>query len=802
VIATYRLQLGSGFGFDQARELVPYFAELGISHLYLSPITQAVAGSTHGYDVVDHNRISDELGGEQAFEALRVRCVEAGLGIVIDFVPNHAAVESANEAWQDLLAHGARSEHAETFDLDPSTRKILLPFLGRYYGDALDAGEISIVRENGRLFAAYFDHRFALRPESEALVESGATVHDVLEAQHWRLTFWKNAGARMSYRRFFDINGLVALRMESPAVFERIHTLMARLLREEGIDGLRIDHVDGLYDPGAYLARVRALGAKHLWVEKILAPRELLPPWPVDGTTGYESMNDIVRVLVAPSGEAPLTRTWHRFGASAVAWEEHVHTGKRLAMQTALAGELARLSAELHAIAEADYHTRDFTEPVLREAIGEVIAALARYRTYLPDDPEGERALSDAVTLADHRNPSIDPAIFDFLRRAAFGPLREDLEPRRRRFIGRLQQYAAPIAAKGVEDTALYRYHRAIALNEVGGDPAQFSMDANAFHARARHRAQNYPRGLIATATHDHKHGEDTRMRLAVLSELHRPWSMLAKRLDRLGAKHRTPIGPSSADVYMLHQIAIALWKAPDLRERLGAYAQKSAREAKQYTSWLHPDEAYEQALASYVDRLFEDEAFAREIEPLAARVASLGFVHTITQTVLKHTLPGIPDLYQGTELFDLSLVDPDNRRPVDYELRRARLREMRSLLAAPDLDALRRAIAGADERLKLYVHARLLALRKSHAELFDADHSGLRCDRHTLAFARGDALFVIVPRLVSRDRTGHVRGIRAGRYRDALTDAIVLVKGPLDLAALPLPWAVLVAERDEPARD
>jgi (1->4)-alpha-D-glucan 1-alpha-D-glucosylmutase len=796
VIATYRLQLTPSFGFVDAEALVPYLRELGVSHLYLSPITCASRGSTHGYDVVDHNRISDELGGEEGFERLRRACVDAGLGILLDFVPNHAAVESDNEAWQHLLAHGASSPHAETFDVDVSGgRKILLPFLGCTYGEALDAGEITLIEEDGRPMAAYFDHRFALRPDTDVRgANDPNAVHTLLEQQHWRLAHWKIAGARMSYRRFFDINGLIALRMESPAVFERTHALLARLVKLPGIDGVRVDHVDGLYDPATYLSRLRALGPRHVWVEKILGAREPLPSWPIDGTTGYEAMNDIVRVLIAASGEGPLTRTWERFGASTTSWAEHVHAGKRLVMHTSLAGELARLSAELAAIAEADYHTRDFLEHVLREAIAEVAAALGRYRTYLPNDEDGARALRDAAMLAHHKNPAIDPGVFELVVRAAIGPLREDLEPRRARWAGRFQQYCAPVAAKGVEDTALYRYHRLVALNEVGGEPDHFAMEAAAFHARARGRAQSQPLGLVATATHDHKHGEDTRMRLAILSELHRPWSLVAKRLDELGARHRTPIGPSAADAYRVHQVLAALWSdGDDLRARVGAYALKAARESKERTSWLHPDDAYERALDQYVGALFEDEAIGAALTPIAADLARLGFVHTITQVVLKHTLPGIPDLYQGTELLDLSLVDPDNRRPVDFEARRLILGELRAMIEAPDVVALRALADAADPRLKMLVHARLLRLRRAREDIFtSSDHRGLRCERPTLAYMRGDDLAVIVPRAVSRPRRGVLRGVSPGRYQDAISGTILEVRGPIDLASLPLPWCVL----------
>jgi len=793
-VATYRLQLGPDFDFARAAALVPYLAELGVSHLYLSPVTEARPGSTHGYDVVDHGKIREELGGEAGLEALRARCVEAGLGLILDFVPNHAGIGPSNEGWQDVLAYGEASPFADTFDLDLDLdvdldvdlgvrggERILLPFLGRYYGEVLDDGELSVVYEDGQLEAAYFEHRFRMRPESyervlgrlfaslgddpargtwarlledyraldardrgraEALrgrlhelagqggrlpallaALPNEAVHELLEAQRWRLAFWKTAGAEINYRRFFDINDLAGLRMESPEVFARTHEKLAELLSRPGVDGVRIDHVDGLYDPRGYLHRLRELGAPHVWVEKILAARESVPAsWPVDGTTGYEVLNDLLRVLIWPGGERPLSRVWERHGRGLEGWDEVLHESKRLVMRTSLSGELSRLAARLHEMSRADYHTRDFTRPALSHALEEIIAALGRYRTYLPDDrEEGAAAVHEAVRRATARNPADEPSVYEFVGRAILGPLREDLEADRQLWVGRLQQYTAPVAAKGVEDTAFYRYHRLAALSEVGGEPDRFALEPRVFHSRMRHRAKTQPRGLTATATHDHKRGEDTRARLALLAELHRPWAQLAKKLDALGRTHRSPVGPSPADAYLAHQLLVALFGSdtPErLRDRLVAYARKAAREAKRHTSWIRPDEAYEQALARYVAAMATDGEVAALVAPFAQRLARLGFSNSITQTVLKHCVAGVPDIYRGAELLDLSLVDPDNRRPVDFERRAVWLREMRPLLEAPDPAVLRRWAEAGDERLKLYVTARLLRLRSSRPDL------------------------------------------------------------------------------------
>lgn len=865
LVATYRLQLSPDFGFRAARGLVGYLAELGVSHLYLSPITESRPGSPHGYDVVDHARIRDELGGEEGFEELRRACVEAGLGVVLDFVPNHAGIGPSNEAWQDVLAYGPASPYTRTFDIDVSDdERILLPFLGRYYGDALDDGELTIVLEGGHLAVAYFEHRFRLRPstyrsvlrrffprlathpargswarlledyraldgrdrdraeelrteladlagESEAFGVMLAdlprsVIHELLEEQRFRLAFWKTAGAEINYRRFFDINELAGLRMESPAVFDRAHAKIAELVARPGIDGIRIDHIDGLYHPSGYLRRLRELGVTWVWVEKILGARESCPTeWPIDGTTGYEALNDILRVLVWPGGERPLGRLWETYGDGHESWEETVHEAKRLVMRTSLGGELERLATQLHAMSRADYHTRDFTRPALSHALAEIIAALDRYRTYLPEDyAVGDATVQKAVDLAIERNPADERSVYEHVGRAIRGPLREDLEAERMLWVGRLQQYTAPVAAKGVEDTAFYRYHRLSALNEVGGEPDRFALDARAFHTRMRLRARTQPRGLTTTATHDHKRGEDTRMRLALLSELHRPWATVLKRLRVQGRSYRTPLGPSPGDVALFHQALAALDGTDErasLEARLVDYMRKAAREAKQHTSWIRPDEAYESALTAYVQAMCRDEAVARILRPFSAQLAQLGFRNGLSQVVLKHTIAGVPDLYQGAERLDLSLVDPDNRRPVDFGERAESLRAMAPLLEQPDADVLARWLEASDERLKLFLTARLLRARRRDPELWQAGHHrGLEAPAPLLAFSRrraGATLIVAVSRFPSRlSRAAH--GVRlaatpGGTYEDVLCGGTRTVGDELRVAEHPLPWIVLL---------
>jgi len=832
MIATYRLQLRPDFGFAAVEDLLPYFQQLGVSHLYLSPIMEARPGSSHGYDVINHNALRDELGGREGFASLRAAAADAGLGLILDFVPNHAGVGPFNDSWQDVLAYGPNSAYSHYFDIDwaplkPELRgKILLPFLGQLYGDALDDGEIEVAFADGRFYAQYYDDRFALTPQTygalldriraqfertdtyfdlkdlqdayerlepgerekaetlrarlNALSEEidfedalsdlePAALHDLLEQQHWRLAYWKTASYEINYRRFFDINGLVALRMEDEQVFWDAHRLLGELLTEEGVDGVRIDHVDGLTDPHQYLDRLHELGAEHIWVEKILAPGETLPDdWPVDGATGYRFMNDAMGVLLHPDGETPLQRIYRRFVPDAQPFEEAVYQSKRLIIATKLSSELFRLAYELDRLSEANYHTRDFTLGALREALTEIVAAIDRYRTYLPHAPdEAEDVIHQAVRRALQRNPAAEPTVFEFIERVIVGDVPAQLSAARQAWVGRFQQYTAPVAAKGVEDTAFYRHVPLAALNEVGGEPEPFGVTPHAFHARARFRARQYPKALLATATHDHKRGEDTRMRLIALAERPDLWDETVHALDEIGQPYKGQHGPARSDAYLFYQMLIALWPEAaldadsdasgevSLTDRLWTYMQKASRESKQHTSWINPNEAYEDDLEAFVLGVVTDQKTADVLDAPAATLAEDGFFNGLSQLVLKGTAPGVPDFYRGTELLDLSLVDPDNRRPVDYSRRRALLEALQPLLDAPDAEQLRTLWHKQAPRLKFYVMAQLLRLRNTHPSLFaEGNYTAVEPEGegadHWIAFARHHedaALVAAVPR-------------------------------------------------------
>ncbi len=871
MIATYRLQLQPDFGFKEVQELLPYLSALGISHLYLSPVMEARPASTHGYDVIDHNAIREELGGREAFDRLVEAACRVDLGLILDFVPNHAGVGPRNSYWQDVLAYGPHSTYASYFDVDwqpikPELRgKILLPFLGRPYGEVLDDGELRLSYDDGYFYASYYENRYRMNPASytpvldtllralerttpywdlKDLVEAYRTlepherekaealrkrlanlfnridyqqvldahepaeIHDLLELQFWRLAFWKTAGYEINYRRFFDINGLVALRMEDDHVFWDAHQLLAEILAMEGVEGVRIDHIDGLFDPHHYLDRLEKVGAGQVWVEKILASGETLPDaWHVAGTTGYEFLNDAMGVLLRGDARIALEKIYRRTTGMVLSYDDEVNQSKKDVIEASLSSELFRLAYELDRISEADYHTRDYTLEALRLALVEVVAAFDRYRTYLPYEAETAReVVQKAVYRARARNPVSEQTVYDFIAGVLLGDVREDLLAVQRAFVGRFQQYTAPVAAKGVEDTAFYRYLPLSALNEVGGEPGEFGQSLHAFHSRARFRAHRYPNSLLSTGTHDHKRGEDTRMRLIALSEMPDRWEDVVRSLLEIGEAHIEDAGPSRIDQYLFFQTLVALWHGSDrgeLPDRLAAYMQKASRESKRQTSWTYPDAAYEEALESYVRGVLDDERLSEAIDAFARDLAALGFLNSLSQLLLKMTTPGVPDVYQGSELLDLTLVDPDNRRPVDYQLRLHLLEEMGALLEAPSAGAVRDLIDSGDEKAKLYLTAALLRLRRDAPLLMSADYTPIDVNdsEQWIAFARThetEALVVAV-------RRWHGSALEGGSlilppplvnraWTDVLTGETIDAGNSIALDQLPLPWSVMHA--------
>ncbi len=796
--ATLRLQLHRGFTLDQAAERVEYFAALGVSHLYLSPILTARAGSMHGYDVVDHGRVNPELGGEEALRRLSTACRARAMGLVVDIVPNHMAVGGADNAWWlDVLEHGRASRYARHFDVDwnvpdPALRgRIAVPLLGRPYGEALAAGEIKLEQEGGKWHAQYFEHRLPLAPRTvdaslPEVARDPARLNRLLERQHWRLAWWRTAGDEINWRRFFDIVGLAGLRVEEPSVFEDVHATTLRLYAEGLIDGLRVDHVDGLTDPRAYCrklrARLRQLEGKrpagapapaYLIVEKILGVSERLHrDWRVDGTSGYSFMNHVNALLHDPAGEAPLTALWTGLTGRAGEFEVEQRRARRRIVDELLAADFSAAALALHRIARSDPATRDVTLAAIRRVLTEILVQMPVYRVYAdrsgrsPADEELMAGVRDAARMT--CRPA-ERELVDVIDRWLGGEPPAALASRgaqrlRLQAIARFQQLSAPLAAKAVEDTAFYRHGRLLSRNEVGADPAQFALTPAAFHDESAQRLRHFPDTLLATATHDHKRGEDLRARLAVLSEMPQRWEQAVRDWTAGNAASRIVVdgegAPGPADEYMLYQMLVGAWPldlAPTdtdglqrLAERLWGWLQKAVREAKLRSSWIEPNLAYEAACKAFLERLLapaQSAAFLAQVRALVDAIAPAGALNGLAQTLLRMTTPGVPDLYQGTDWWDFSLVDPDNRQPVDWTARAAAL--ARSDDAASLMQRWR------DGRIKQQLIARTLRLRQRLPNLFARGRyeplafEGEHADR-VVGFVRADAtstLLVIVPR-------------------------------------------------------
>lgn len=715
--ATARLQLHAGFTFADAATLVPYYAGLGISHLYLSPITEARPGSTHGYDVTDCTRISTALGGEDGFVALASQAREAGLGIVLDIVPNHMAADATHNAWwRDVLAQGERSPFAHYFDIDwqssdPALRgKVLLPVLGDPYWQALESGALIVERgSDGRPTLRYGDHDLPLSiPDGSALPTDAQALHALLERQPYRLAWWRTGAAMLNWRRFFEITELVGVRQECEDVFEATHALPFRLYREGWIDGLRIDHVDGLADPAGYCRRVRArldtlrpgrpaaLARAHPWlvVEKILGEREPLPrDWQVDGTTGYDFMDEVGAVLHDLHGVAPLNMLWLQISGDDRTFAEQVHAGRHRVLARHLVTEVASLCARLLARARSDVATRDLSPHALQHALSAFMTAIPVYRSYyVPGDDDRDRSFDDDMVsaAADAARRHLAPdesAALDFIVAA----LRADapLDSAAGQLRTKLQQLMPALAAKSTEDTAFYRYGRLLSRNEVGSDPGTLAIAAERFHQRMQARADTWPHAMLAVSTHDHKRGEDARMRLAVLSELPEAWAEAVAGWETHLAPllAASPRGPDGIDRLMLYQTLVGAWPADPRAlaseesqrafvDRILAWQRKAIREAKRHGSWTHPDSEYENACEAFLPAMAigGPESVLERIGAFAARIGTAAALNSLAQTLLQLTAPGVPDRYQGNETWDFSLVDPDNRRAPDYARLQAQL--------------------------------------------------------------------------------------------------------------------------------
>ncbi|MES3107082.1 malto-oligosyltrehalose synthase [Sphingomonas aurantiaca] len=723
--ATYRFQFHKDFTFADAEALVPYLDALGISHVYASPITRARRGSTHGYDVADPTSINPELGGEDAFRSLVAALRARDMGIIIDIVPNHMGVAGGeNGWWNDVLARGQASPFARYFDVD-WREKLVLPILGDPLAQTIASGALKVEQVDGRyVLEAYGEHRLPLRDEDQATAAS-ADIAALADRQHYRLASWRVANDELNWRRFFTINDLAGLRVEDPVVFDATHALYFRLYGEGLIDGVRVDHVDGLTDPAGYCRQLRTRldaiarpadaqpGPAYIIIEKILADGEpLATDWRVDGTSGYDFMEQVAALLHAVSGAEPLATLWADISrrSAAFALEELRARQELLAWQ--FDGQRRGCVEAFVALARSTPECDGLTRGMLDRAIERLLWVFPVYRTYGTGDaaPAADAAIRETVRerVAEFVPPGEDAVVDRILAwLAGEGPGDAGLAAEA---VRKFQQLSAPIAAKAVEDTAFYRYGRLLSRNDVGFDASRMSLDIEAFHAAMIDRARNWPAAMLATATHDHKRGEDVRARLAVLSEIPDLWRTHVERWLDLALPFADGVAPD--DSYMLLQTLFGAWPEglsaadggglSDYAERIVAWQEKALREAKLRSSWEAPDPDYERRCHDLARALLDptrSQAFLEDLTALVAKLAPAAEANSLAQVALRYTVPGVPDLYQGTEAIDLSLVDPDNRRPVDY----ARLQA--------NLDG--------EPLAKMALIQRLLTLRRDHPALF-----------------------------------------------------------------------------------
>lgn len=910
--STYRLQFHSRFRFEDAERLVSYLHDLGISHCYASPILKARAGSTHGYDITDHNALNPEIGSHPQFERFSAKLRAHRMGLLLDVVPNHMGVGAGdNPWWQDVLENGRSSVHADYFDIDweplkPELRnKLLLPILGNYYGDELENGKIQVTFEHQRIVLRYYEMLLPVDPqtipiifgvlgdlrgrhgdrlpellqileqlrgmppnwiEAQDLAEtrrqklpeivgrlsdligssesvrqaledslvvlngkpgdprSFDALHRLLEAQAYRLAFWRVSGEEINYRRFFDINDLVGLRMEDPRVFADTHRLLRKLLADGHVSGLRLDHPDGLFNPLQYFIRIQMLytasqceGATpageiaengverdiqsafgqrewtgpdaplYLLVEKILEPGEHLPSeWPVDGTVGYDFANLLNGIFIDPEAERPLTQIYRRFIEKGLDVRDLVYESKKLIMETALASEINVLAQMLDQISSRDRRARDYTRNVLAQAIQETIACFPVYRTYIDErgnvNERDREHIHAAIRAAKRRNEEMAAGVFDFLRNillleGADGGEMVHGYRKQLYFTLKFQQLTGPVMAKGLEDTTFYVYNRFISLNEVGGSPEIFGITLEHFHRANAARAGTWSASMLSTSTHDTKRSEDVRARLNVLSEMPRAWSNEVMRFRRVNRPKKLQLSdgrmpPDHNEEYLLYQTLLGAWPLEGIADeecrasfvkRIQAYMTKAIHEAKVNLSWVNQNPEYTEALQHFVAAILEPgtprrpNAFLAYVENILPPIQFFGAINSLAQVVIKLTAPGVPDIYQGQEMWDLSLVDPDNRRPVDFDLRQRRLRELKQAAGNDShvhtcrelLDQWR------DGRIKLWTTWQALAVRRATRELFmEGNYLPLYArddfQRHVITFARsfeGRHAIVAVPR-------------------------------------------------------
>lgn len=772
--STYRLQITADFDLDAARDILDYLHRLGADWIYLSPLLAAVPGSRHGYNVVDPTRVDPERGGYAALVKLSEAAHAKGMGLLLDIVPNHVGVErpECNPWWWSVLKNGPQSPFARYFDIDWAFDggRLRIPVLGETLEEAAASGALRV--EEGEL--RYHEHRY---PLAEGSADDDADTLTVAGRQHYALLHWARADHDLDYRRFFAVNELAAVRVEDPDVFEAMHGAVLQWIGDGIIDGLRVDHPDGLAEPGRYLERLAARsGGVWTIVEKILEPGEDLPPhWSADGTTGYDALGIIDRVLVDPEGEAPLRRLDENLRGRPTSWSDQMHTGKRLIADTILGSEVARLVRDFRRGAGA---TISIPNAELVDAAAELLTCFPVYRSYLP---YGRHYLDQALAEATHRRPELA---------APLGVLASAAGEEGTAFSRRFQQTTGMVMAKGVEDTAFYRTGVLATLTEVGGDPSSFSISPERFHLAQQQRLAALPISMTTLSTHDTKRGEDTRARISALSEVPDEWEAFLRRRRAV-----RPLGDGPFES-LLWQSIVGSW--PRDRDALHGYAEKASREAATATSWHHPDAAFESNMHALIDSLFDDPATHADLEGFVARIAPAGYANGLAAKLLQLTAPGVPDVYQGSELWERSLVDPDNRRDVDYASRATLLSRLDAGWL-PDVDESAAA--------KLLVVTRALRLRRDKPGLF-RDYRPIpavgAASSHVLGADRGGVVPLVTRlslRLAARggwEDTGVL--LRPGAYRDELTGSVFHVAAdvPVPAAALFIRYPVALLAREE----
>jgi (1->4)-alpha-D-glucan 1-alpha-D-glucosylmutase len=850
--STYRLQLHAGFTFDDAIRVAGYLKDLGVSHIYSSPYLQAAPGSMHGYNIVDHEKLNQELGGEEGHRRFCEHLKELGLGQVLDIVPNHMATGPENPYWWDVLENGPSSRYANWFDIDWHSsevklqNKVLIPVLGDQYGRVLSANQLKIEQQCGLFQVHYMENQFPLAPRSLAIPLAKAaqyadnaklsfiadslarlpipesqdrelilsrhrdkTViyellrrlcaeqpeitqaiaravddlnrdHDALDAvlnlQHYRLAYWRTADQELGYRRFFDINTLIGLRVERPDVFDATHQRILHWLNDGVLDGVRVDHPDGLRDPQQYFERLRRRGPD-VWIigEKILQPGETLrADWPIEGTTGYDFLNVCNQLLVHGEGLRELNGIYHAFINEAVDFESMARNMKLNVERETLGSDVNRLTSLFVEVCENNRDRRDYTRAEIRRALREIASCFTLYRTYVAPSrdlvtDEDRNEIDKAVAQAKLSRPDLDPGLMDFIGDVLALRARGNLESE---FLLRFQQFTSPVMAKGLEDTTFYCFNRMIGLNEVGGSPDLNGISIAQFHEYNAKMQAEHPLTMTTLSTHDTKRADDVRARLAVITELPARWRSVVNRWSRRNTQFKTRGYPDRNTEYFFYQTLVGTW--PISVERLTAYMEKAAREAKQQTNWTQQNKEFEDALKNFIERALGSEEFVAEVEAFVSLLLAPGRINSLAQTLIKFTAPGVPDTYQGGELWDLRLVDPDNRGPVDYEIRTSMLAELKAGLSVEEI--MKRIDSGLP---KLWLVHNALKLRQEKPECFGKcagytllDVSGLK-SAHLIAYARGQSVIACAPRwsatLAGRWGATSVR-LPEGRWKNVLT--------------------------------